>query len=70
MNVQYVCRYLSIKAALLEPSTLEHQTGLVAATSSWLGKITYQSLLHAKRAPPPDNQNCNPSRVNEAMERW
>jgi hypothetical protein len=23
------CRYLSIKAALLEPSTLEHQTALV-----------------------------------------
>jgi len=33
-------KYLSLKAALLEPSTMGHQTSLMASTASWLVKLS------------------------------
>jgi len=44
-------KFLTIKAALLEPSTLEKQTSLVAGTSSWLVKLVTES------ASPSNIQN-------------
>ena len=32
-------RYLTYKAALLEPSTIDSQTALMAATGSWLVRL-------------------------------
>ena len=48
-------RYLTYKAALLEPSTLDLQTALVAATSDWL-----VSLATGKRGELPDRQVVDP----------
>merc|ERR1719410_1743215 len=48
-------RYLTYKAALLEPSTLDLQTALVAATSDWL-----VSLATGKRGELPDKQVVDP----------
>jgi hypothetical protein len=37
-------KYLSFKAALLEPSTLGHQTILMASTANWLVKLATGSI--------------------------
>ena len=42
-------KYLSYKAALLEPSTMDTQTKLMAATGAWLVRLT-------TRAPPGDTR--------------
>ena len=48
-------RYLTYKAALLEPATLDLQTALVAATSDWL-----VSLATGKRGELPEKQVVDP----------
>jgi len=48
-------RYLTYKAALLEPTTLDLQTALVAATSDWL-----VSLATGKRGELPEKQVVEP----------
>jgi len=41
-------KYLSLKAALLEPSTMGHQTSLMASTASWLVRL---ATTHADKLP-------------------
>ena len=49
-------RYLTYKAALIEPSTMDGQTGLMAATGSWLVKLT---TGNAAILPKPQLRICD-----------
>ena len=67
-------KYLTYKAALLEPTTLDSQTGLVAATASWLVKITVgaedEDSLPSGQLPAADHSSplsCLPEFIIENL---
>jgi len=58
-----MAKFLSMKAALLEPSTMEKQTSLVAATCSWMVKLATGSICPGPIEPMsdvPDVLSCVP----------
>jgi len=64
-------KYLTYKAALLEPSTMDSQTGLMAATASWLVRITGgEGDLPEGQQPTADHRSplsCIPEFIMENL---